>query len=344
MRKTKRSLKIQLINKAALVRLKLLTLALLISAVWVWLALLWMPGQSYTEALPPLTTAQVELRDLLQQDVEKIAVEIGARNAGKYAKLNETKAFLETALTQAGYTVNLQTYKIENKPYYNLEVERVGTVKPNEVVIIGGHYDSAFTSSGANDNGTGVAATIELARLFANQSRQRTIRFVAFTNEEPPFFWTDEMGSLVYAKQIDVSKEKVVAMLSLETMGYFSEAIASQKYPFPIGLFYPDRGNFIGFVGDLNSGDLVRRVIGSFRHHAQFPSEGAILPSWLPGIGWSDQWSFWQQGYQAIMVTDTARYRYPYYHTEDDTPDKIDFDRLTRVVSGLAEVISDLAE
>ena len=152
------------------------------------------------------------------------------------------------------------------------------------------------------------------------------------------------MGSLVYAKQLNQRDEKVVAMLSLETMGYFSEKVGSQKYPFPIGLLYPNQGNFIGFIGNLGSGDLVRKAIASFRRDTQFPSEGASLPSWIPGVGWSDHWSFWQQGYKGIMVTDTAPFRYPYYHTEQDTLDKIDFEKLARVVSGLAKVISALTE
>ncbi|MGD2184269.1 M28 family peptidase [Lusitaniella coriacea] len=151
-------------------------------------------------------------------------------------------------------------------------------------------------------------------------------------------------GSLVYAEQLHQDKEKIVAMLSLETMGYFSNIAGSQKYPFPLDLLYPNRGDFISFVGNLNSRKLVRRTIKSFRDRARFPSEGAALPSWIPGVGWSDQWSFWQQGNPGIMITDTAPYRYPYYHTEQDTPDKINFDKLARVVAALAEVISDLAE
>ncbi len=233
--------------------------------------------------------------------------------------------------------------RINNESYYNLEVEQLGTQKPKEIVIIGGHYDSAFNSPGANDNGTGAAATLELARLFKDKTTDRTIRFVEFTNEEPPFFWTDNMGSLVYAKQLQKNDEKVVAMLSLETMGYFSDAAESQRYPFPINFFYPNQGNFIAFIGNLGSGGLVRDAISSFRKLAQFPSEGVSLPSWIPGIGWSDQWSFWQQGYQGIMVTDTAPYRYPYYHTEQDTLDKIDFEKLARIVNSLSDVISDLA-
>lgn len=137
--------------------------------------------------------------------------------------------------------------------------------------------------------------------------------------------------------------DNIVAMLSLETMGFFSDEQRSQTYPFPISLLYLDRGNFIAFVGNLGSGNLLRSAIGSFRHHAWFPSEGVALPGWMSGGGWSDHWAFWQQGYEGIMVTDTAPFRYPYYHTEQDTPDKIDFDKLARVVSSLAEVIADLA-
>ena len=341
---SKSKFRVQIVNNSALIRLAIFLAVLLIVGVRAWFTMFWMPEQSYKGQLPPLQEKEIALQNSLQQDIQRIAVEIGARNASQYERLNATRTFLETALTQAGYKVKQQEYKIENKSYYNLEVERLGTEKPNEVVIIGGHYDSAFTSPGADDNGTGAAATLELARIFAKKSTKRTVRFVEFTNEEPPFFWTEDMGSLVYAKQIDQRKEKVVAMLSLETMGYFSDKVGSQKYPFPIGLLYPNQGNFIGFIGNLNSGDLVRRSIASFRRHVQFPSEGASLPGWIPGVGWSDQWAFWQQGYKGIMVTDTAPYRYPYYHTEQDTFDKINFDRVARVVAGLTEVISDLAE
>ena len=340
----KSKFRFQIVNKSSLIRLSILFAVLLIIALWMWLTMFRMPEKSYKGQLPPLQKEEIILQNLLQQDIQKIAVEIGARNYSQYQNLNATKDFFEATLTQLGYKVKQQEYKIDKKSYYNLEVERLGTEKPNEVILIGGHYDSAFSTPGANDNGTGAAATLELARIFAKKSTKRTVRFVEFTNEEPPFFWTENMGSLVYAKQIDPQKEKILAMLSLETMGYFSDQEGSQKYPFPIGLLYPQQGNFISFIGNLNSGDLVRRSISSFRRHTKFPSEGAALPSWIPGIGWSDQWSFWQQGYQGIMVTDTAPYRYLHYHTENDTFDKINFDKLARVVSGLSAVISDLAE
>lgn len=336
--------KIQLISKSALIRLGLLLSVLIVISVWSWFALFWMPGKSYSGQLKPLSQQEIILQNLLQEDVKKLADEIGERNANNYKRLNATVDVLKTGFGQAGYEVKEQEYKINGNSYYNLVAEKIGIKKPNEIIVVGGHYDSVFGSPGANDNGTGAAATLELARIFSKQKTNRTIRFVEFTNEEPPFFWTEDMGSLVFAKQLKAENENVVAMLSLETMGYFSDRVDSQKYPFPIGLFYPNQGSFIAFVGNLKSGDLVRKAIASFRRNAEFPSEGAVLPSGVPGVGWSDHWSFWQQGYPAIMVTDTAPYRYVYYHKEEDTSDKIDFDKLTRVVSGLAKVISNLAE
>jgi Zn-dependent M28 family amino/carboxypeptidase len=252
--------------------------------------------------------------------------------------------FLEASFAQAGYKVQRQGYTVDKQTYYNLEVEIPGTQRADEIVIIGGHYDSVSGSPGANDNGTGAAATLELARLFAGKKPSRTLRFVEFVNEEPPFFFSEGMGSLVYASRCKQRSENVVAMLSLETIGYYSDQIGSQKYPLPeLSSIYPLQGNFISFIGNLASGSLVKDAIASFRRHTKFPSEGTALPNEITGVSWSDQWSFWQQGYPGIMVTDTAPFRYPYYHTSDDTPDKVNYDRLARVVAGLEYAIADLS-
>ncbi len=152
------------------------------------------------------------------------------------------------------------------------------------------------------------------------------------------------MGSWVYAHRCKERGDRIAAMISLETIGYFSNAPGSQKYPM-IGLrfLYPSAGNFIGFVGNVSSRALVRQALGTFRAQATLPSEGAALPASVPGIGWSDHWAFWKHGYPAIMVTDTAPFRYPHYHARSDTPDKLDYESMTRVVQGLQDVISDLA-
>ena len=188
-----------------------------------------------------------------------------------------------------------------------------------------------------------MAATLALARRFASIKSEHTLRFVAFVNEEPPYFLTGEMGSLVHAGRCKARGDKISAMMSLETIGYFSDAPHSQTYPSPgLGIFYPKVGNFIGFVSNVHSRSLLRRVVALFRKHAKIPSEGAALPAFVPGVSWSDQWSFWHHGYPGIMVTDTAPFRYPYYHSSSDTPDKLDYDRFALVVSGIEKVIEGL--
>ena len=198
-------------------------------------------------------------------------------------------------------------------------------------------------SPGANDNGSGIAGVLSLAKAFSTKSPSRTIRFVAFVNEEPPFFWTKKMGSYVYAKRCKERKENIIAMMSLETIGCYSDKEKSQHY-FPLlGFFYPSQGNFIGFVSNLSSRKLLREVIGSFRRNTQFPSEGGAFPGITPGMFWSDHWGFWKMGYHALMVTDTAFLRYPYYHTAQDTVDKINYESMSRVVAGLEKVLDDLS-
>jgi Zn-dependent M28 family amino/carboxypeptidase len=150
------------------------------------------------------------------------------------------------------------------------------------------------------------------------------------------------MGSLVYARAAKARGDKVAAMISVETIGCYSDKLGSQRYPKPFNLFYPSAGNFIAFVGNTLSADLVRRIVGRFRSDVRFPSEGAALLGSIEGVGWSDHWSFWQCGYHAVMVTDTAPFRYDWYHTANDTPDKIDYDRTARVVEGLEIVVRDL--
>jgi hypothetical protein len=339
-----RLLGVQRLFRVALLLLTVLIIMLGILFSWGWLTMIQMPGESYRGELPPLTQKEVALRDSLQRDVEKLAGEIGERNFLYYKELMAAADFLDASFAQAGYKVQRQGYTVNNQTYYNLEVEIPGTQRADEIVVIGGHYDSVSGSPGANDNGTGAAATLELARLFAGKKPSRTLRFVEFVNEEPPFFFSEGMGSLVYASRCKQRSENVVAMLSLETIGYYSDKIGSQRYPLPqLSSIYPLQGNFISFVGNVDSGTLVRDAIASFRRHTKFPSEGTALPNEITGVSWSDQWSFWQQGYPGIMVTDTAPFRYPYYHTANDTPDKVNYDRLARVVAGLEYAIADLS-
>jgi Zn-dependent M28 family amino/carboxypeptidase len=333
--------KLKLFNRGSLTRLTILLLIIVAILIFGWSLTIWMPGESYRQALPRLSAAELKYQDSLKNDVETLAVKIGRRNFDSYQNLVAAKDFLTKELEQAGYQVREQKYTIADKTFSNLEVEIPGSSLADEILVIGGHYDSAFNSPGANDNATGAAAVLALAREFVGTKPMRTLRFVEFTNEEPPYFQTKNMGSLVYAQAAKQRDDKIVGMFSLETLGYFTDKENTQKYPPPLSSLYPDRGNFIGFISDIDSRELLRNTIRSFRAQTKFPSEGVALPSSIQGVGWSDQWSFWQQGYQALMITDTALFRYPHYHTNEDTLDKIDVEKLSRVTYGISQVIRD---
>jgi len=309
-----------------------------------WWNMIRMPGRSHRGPLPPADDELVQLATELRLHVKHVAEEIGERNVlHRPRELNQTADYIEAEFAGAGYEVKRQQYGISGTDCFNLEVEISGTTRPDEIVIIGAHYDSVVGSPAANDNGSGVAAILGLARKFRQRTCGRTVRFVAFVNEEAPYAHTKQMGSWVYARRCRERGEKVAAMLSLETIGYYTDSPGSQKYPPLVGLLYPSIGNFVAFVGSTRYGDLVRQVVGSFRQNEPFPSEGAALPHAIRSIGRSDHWSFWQEGYPALMVTDTAPFRYPYYHTPEDTVDKVDFERLARVVRGLDSVLTELA-
>ncbi|HUY92602.1 MAG TPA: M28 family peptidase [Pirellulales bacterium] len=308
-----------------------------------WKLMIEMPGRSYHGPLQPLPPAELSLRDELREDVEHLAVTIGERNLERYGALCDAAKFVESQFLAVGYEVDRQSYEARECECFNLEVEIEGAKRPEEIVIVGAHYDSAVGAPGANDNASGTAALLALARRFAKSQPERTLRFVAFTNEEPPYFQRREMGSWIYANQCSQRNEKLVCVLSLETMGYYTDEPDSQQYPPPFGAAYPSVGNFIAVIGDVGSRKLVHEVVASFRRHAEFPSEGGAVPSAVPGAGWSDHWSFWQVGYPAVMITDTAPFRYPYYHMPEDTPDKLDFDRMARVVAALEAVVGEFA-
>jgi hypothetical protein len=337
------TVKFKLFDRTALIRLGILALIIIALLIFGWSLMVWMPGESYARSLPPLSQTESELQTSLKRDVAMLSDKIGSRNYQSYENLCAAKDYLTQELTTAGYSVKNLDYSIENKTYTNLEVEIPGTTRADEILVIGAHYDSAFATPGADDNGTGAAAVLALAREFANSKPMRTLRFVEFTNEEPPYFWTDNMGSVVYARQAKQRGDKIVGMFSLESLSYYSDKANSQQYPPPLDLLYPNQGNFLGFVSNIESRELLRNTIRSFRAQAKFPSEGAALPNALPGVGWSDHWAFWQQGYQAVMITDTATFRYPHYHTLEDTVDKIDFEKLARVVSGIGRVVADFS-
>jgi Zn-dependent M28 family amino/carboxypeptidase len=299
-----------------------------------WRSMMGMPGRSWRGTLPPLSESQRAIAAELRRDVLAIA-------SGEPRSVPETlapaAAYIERELIAAGYKpVRQQTSEGDN-----IEAELRG--ESNELVIIGAHYDSVDESPGTDDNASGVAGCLAIARRIAHSHPHRTLRFVFFVAEEPPNFKSPSMGSYVYAKRCHERGEQIAAMLSIESIGYYDTRPDSQVYPAFLAQFFPSTGDFIGFAGNSGSRALIRQCVGAFRKHAKFPSEGAAVPELVEEIGWSDQWSFWQFGWPALMVTDTAPFRNPNYHRSTDTPETLDYERTARVVEGLVAVTRDLS-
>lgn len=280
----------------------------------------------------------------LRAHIETLSAQIGERNIfNNPAALEAAAGYIRQQWSDQGYAVSDQRYRARGIDSANLEVTRPGNERPEEILLLGAHYDSVRGSPGANDNASGVAALIEISRLIRHADPGRTVRFIAFTNEEPPFFYMRKMGSLIYAKAARARSDNILLMVSLETIAYYRSESKTQRYPPLFKYFHPDRANFIAFVSNIRSRRQLRQAAAAFRAASDFPCEESATFACVPGVGWSDHSSFWRYGYPAMMVTDTAFYRYPYYHTSADTPDKLDYDSLARVTEGLHRMVLSLA-
>jgi len=288
-----------------------------------------MPGRSYSEKMHgPLPALSGEDRALsLRLRLHVAALAASERNAD----LETPARYIEAAFAAQGYKPQSQYFESGGRRVRNIEAFN------ESPIVVGAHYDTVPGSPGADDNASGVAVLIELAAM------KLPVRFVAFANEEMPYFQGPEMGSWTWARRARERGDTIRAMFSLEMLGYYRDTPGSQRYPPPLGLFYPDRADFIAFVGDLGARSLVRKAIGIFREKAAFPSEGIAAPTFVPGVTWSDHWSFRSHGFPAIMITDTAFNRYPHYHLPSDTPEKLDYERMARVTLGLAAMLKELA-
>jgi Zn-dependent M28 family amino/carboxypeptidase len=287
---------------------------------------------------------QVTLVEALKADVRRLSQDIGERNTQRYENLSRAAAFITSTLRQTDLPIRSQTYTVEGKLCENIEAELLGRHRPQELVIVSAHYDSARGVVGANDNASGVAALLALACMFAHDALSRTVRFVAFVNEEPPYTRTPQMGSVVYAHRCRLQQEDIHAMISLETIGYYPWRERPAKDPLIVRwVLRPLQGNFLACVGNPDSRPLVQRVTTAFQGASDLPIRGFVLPGFLPGVKSSDHWAFWQQGYKALMLTDTAPFRYPFYHTRYDTPDKLTYNALAEAVKGLKHVVQELA-
>jgi Zn-dependent M28 family amino/carboxypeptidase len=271
----------------------------------------------------------------LSRHVHRLAADIGERNVFHPRALQAAEDYIRECWQQQGYQVTPQDYVAMGVRSANLEITRRGSRHPDEIILLGAHYDSVRGSPGANDNASGVAALLELSRQFSSVEPDCSIRFVAFTNEEPPFFRSGRPGSMLYAREARRRGDAIRLMIALETIGSYSSKPGSQSYPPLFRYFFPDRGDYIAFVCNFRSRKPMHRLAEAFRAATDFPLQYVATSALVPGVAWSDHLSFWRKRYRAMMITDTAFYRYPYYHSAQDTPDKLNYAEFSRMLNGL---------
>jgi hypothetical protein len=288
------------------------------------------------------------LVDRLRRHVDRLAGLIGPRHVGRPKALEATVGLIDNELADSGYAVERQSYRAAGVEVANLVVEITGTKRPGDIVILGAHYDTIPSTPGADDNASAVAVLLEVARLFRAWTPRRTVRFVAFPCEEMPHFHTHEMGSQVYARQCRARGERIVGMLCLEMVGFFTSELGVQQLPPGIPRFlrpiFPRRSDFLAAVGNLRSWRLVRAFRRGFKRAVRFPLFSIVLPELIHDIRRSDNASFWDQGYQALMVTDTSYLRNRHYHMPTDTPETLDYLSMAYVTRGVLGALGYLAK
>lgn len=273
----------------------------------------------------------------LRTHVHYLAGVVGERNSTRYASLEQARTYIEREFTRMDYRIQHDAWEVSGRTYRNVIAELPGSGAG--VVIIGAHYDTARGTPGADDNASSVAVLLELARRLRDFVPAPAIRWAAFTLEEPPYYRTTLMGSRIHALKCRERVEQIVCMISLEMTGYYTDVPRSQWYPLPfLRWFYPDRGNFIALAGNFRSRHLVSKFAGRMSKAGSIPVVHTRFP-FVPGAGLSDNWSFWKEGYLAFMITDTAFFRNPNYHSRSDSPETLDFERMANLVYALDKAI-----
>ncbi|WP_442505495.1 M28 family metallopeptidase [Novipirellula sp. SH528] len=287
-----------------------------------------------------------EIEASLRLHVDRLAGLIGSRTLDQPKSIAATTGYITGQWTEMGYQVEPQHYDAMGFPATNLIVEKSGEKHPDDIVLLGAHYDTVAGTPGADDNASAVAVMLEVSRLLSQHSAKRTARYVAFTCEEKPYGDVDSMGSQYHARQSRVEGDNIVGMLCLEMVGYFRDELGSQNVPpsIPKRLhrFFPKRGNFLAAVGNPASWKLNWSFRRGFKRGTSMPLFSIVLPEKVKEIRRSDNSSFWDQGYTALMLTDTSFLRNPNYHQQSDTPDTLDYKRMTEVTYGVAAAMKRL--
>ena len=281
---------------------------------------------------------------LMRKWVEYLALDIGPRPYSEPDLLKTVAEDIAKEMHSMGYEVELQPVSYQGNEYFNvIAFSKKAGKEDSPLLVVGAHYDSVETTPGADDNASGVAGLLELARILA-LTPPPNLRLVFFTLEEPPTFRTRNMGSYVYAKSLKKEKAQLMGMICLEMIGYFSDRPKSQSFPvYFMERYYPDNGNFIAFVGNRKSREWTMDVKKAFMEGTDIPAEHINAPWIVIGVDFSDHWSFYQFGFPAVMVTDTAFYRNSHYHKFSDVPETLNFDKAAKVVDGLAHAVMVLS-
>lgn len=301
-----------------------------------------LPDHNYKLIVPNPSPDEIVLIENLRSHVRTLANSIGPRNLNRSPSgLANAALFIQNVLAGYGYQIETHSFTTPAGLAKNIVANRNGTDSEN-LLIIGAHYDSFNYSPGADDNASGVAMLIEIARILQRTPSKISVRFVFFSNEEPPFYETSDMGSRRYVNEVLSREIRSYRMINLESVGYFTKTPGSQEYPFPLNLLYHPVGDYIGFVSDLNSRSFLQQAVGLFKAASNFPTGSSSLPRILPGVDWSDHAAFWQAGKNALMITDSAMFRYPHYHRETDTAEHLDYKAMAQVSTGLVAMITAL--
>ena len=311
----------------------ILVVGLVLTGIWIYIA---------QPTLQKNTPSKLSVdRRRLEEHVTMLSEAFHPRNYSEIENLRKTKEYIANHFESAGAKVKLQNYDVSNQVYSNV-IGSFGEGKGRKV-IVGAHYDSYENTPGADDNASGVSGLLELAYLFGSTEVEREVELVAYTLEEPPFFGSDQMGSYIHASSLNEGSEEITGVVVLEMIGYFSDTRNSQGSPALLfKLIYPKRGNFIAVVGRLDHRAFTKRVKVGMKGATDLPVYSINAPRKLPGIDFSDHRNYWPFGMNAVMVTDTAFYRNKEYHGPGDTSDRLDFDKMAKVVVSVFESIVDL--
>lgn len=297
-------------------------------------------GSRRVPAEAPCGSAQVDPA-VLRAHVEALTTRFAPRDFAHPENLDRAASWVWDGFRAGGAPVREQQYKVDGRTYRNV-IAGIGPMTP-ERIIVGAHYDTAGEQPGADDNASGVAAVIELVRLLHASPPPMRVELAAWTLEEPPNFRTSRMGSAVHARRLARERTRLRLMIAVEMIGAFSDAPGSQSYPPVLGLLYPSAANFIAVVGKWGQGGSVREVANGLRAGSPLPVETLTAPAFITGVDFSDHLSFWAHRYPAVMVSDTAFFRNPRYHTADDRPETLDYVRMAEVVKGLHCAVQTVA-